>query len=176
MRVDTAINSGNSGGGLFNANGELIGIVNAKVNFSSIENIGYAIPVSTAVSVAENIIDGAESGYTSVRKCMLGIETTISESYAKYNETTYTYDVYETVKVNSVDETGISYGLLLKDDVLKSATVNGSKTVEITRLYVLTELMLDLRVGDTISLTVERNGEEVTVEITMTQECISVVA
>ena len=83
MRVDTAINSGNSGGGLFNANGELIGIVNAKVNFSSIENIGYAIPVSTAVSVAENIIDGAESGYTSVRKCMLGIETTISESYAK---------------------------------------------------------------------------------------------
>ena len=66
--------------------------------------------------------------------------------------------------------------MLLKDDVLKSATVNGSKTVEITRLYVLTELMLDLRVGDTISLTVERNGEEATVEITMTQECISVVA
>lgn len=179
MRVDTAINSGNSGGGLYNANGELIGIVNAKVNSSSIENIGYAIPVSTAVSVAENILNSAEAGYTGVRKCMLGIETAISESYAKYNEAAYTYDVYEIIKVSSVDETGISSGLLQAGDILKSVTVKSgeaSKTVEITRLYVLTELMLDLRVGDTLSLTVDRDGAEVTVEIVMTKECVSAVA
>ena len=52
MRVDTAINSGNSGGGMYDDNGNLIGIVNAKIVYDGVENIGYAIPSNGAVSVA----------------------------------------------------------------------------------------------------------------------------
>ena len=57
IRVDTAVNPGNSGGGLFNSKGELIGIVNAKIISSDVENIGYAIPSSVAINVADNIIN-----------------------------------------------------------------------------------------------------------------------
>ena len=56
MRVDAAINSGNSGGGLFNAKGQLIGIVNAKESSTSIDNMGYAIPIDVVVSVADYAI------------------------------------------------------------------------------------------------------------------------
>lgn len=51
IRTDTAINSGNSGGGLFNIYGELIGIVNAKTVESGVENMGYAIPIKTVLEL-----------------------------------------------------------------------------------------------------------------------------
>ena len=57
MRVDAPVNSGNSGGGLFDGQGKLIGIVNAKIVDEGVENIGYAIPSNVAVSIANNIID-----------------------------------------------------------------------------------------------------------------------
>ena len=57
MRTDAAVNSGNSGGGLFNDKGELIGIVNAKSGNTSEENIGYAIPSNVAIAIADNAID-----------------------------------------------------------------------------------------------------------------------
>jgi S1-C subfamily serine protease len=60
IRTDATINSGNSGGGLFNLNGELIGITNAKIVYTGVENTGYAIPVSAAVEIAEQIIAGDE--------------------------------------------------------------------------------------------------------------------
>ena len=53
MRVDTAVNSGNSGGGLYNDEGNLIGIVNAKIVYDGVENIGYAISSSVAAAIAE---------------------------------------------------------------------------------------------------------------------------
>ena len=56
MRIDTAVNGGNSGGGLFNSKGELIGIVNAKIQSTTVENIAYAIPSNLAAAVADNII------------------------------------------------------------------------------------------------------------------------
>ena len=67
IQTDCAINSGNSGGALFNVYGELIGITNAKYSSSSsseasIDNIGFAIPISSVIDVIQNII---ETGYTS---------------------------------------------------------------------------------------------------------------
>ena len=56
MRTDAAVNPGNSGGGLFNVRGEVIGIVNAKSSDDSIDNIGYAIPSNVAKSIVENLI------------------------------------------------------------------------------------------------------------------------
>lgn len=61
LRTDTAINPGNSGGGLYNAQGNLVGIVNAKTTTSSsgtsVENMGYALPIADVKAVADNIID-----------------------------------------------------------------------------------------------------------------------
>ena len=56
LRVDTAINSGNSGGGLFDSEGRVMGIVNAKMVDEAIDSIGYAIPSNIVFNVADNII------------------------------------------------------------------------------------------------------------------------
>ena len=56
LRTDTPVNSGNSGGGLFDANGYLIGIVNAKIKDLGVEGFGYSIPSSTMEAVVENIL------------------------------------------------------------------------------------------------------------------------
>lgn len=60
IRVDAAINSGNSGGGLYNLYGELVGIVNSKMASSNIDNVGYAIPINVAVNIAEQVIKQCE--------------------------------------------------------------------------------------------------------------------
>lgn len=64
LQTDTAINPGNSGGGLFNLYGELIGIVNAKSSGTDVEGLGFAIPINSAKTVMENII---EYGYVQGR-------------------------------------------------------------------------------------------------------------
>ncbi len=58
-QVDAAVNAGNSGGGLFNASGQLIGIVNAKSSGSDVEGIGFAIPIATVAAVVEQILNQA---------------------------------------------------------------------------------------------------------------------
>ena len=86
MRVDTAINSVNSGGGLFDDEGSLIGIVNAKIIYDGVENIGYAIPSNVAVSIAENIIHYCYGTDTeSVQRALLGITVSTSDSKAVYD-------------------------------------------------------------------------------------------
>ncbi|MBM6901299.1 trypsin-like serine protease, partial [Gemmiger formicilis] len=60
---------GNSGGGLFNANGELIGIVNAKSSYSEAEGIGFAIPINTAMNIAQELIENG-----SVARPALGVK------------------------------------------------------------------------------------------------------
>ena len=173
MRVDTAINSGNSGGGLYDGQGRLIGIVNAKIVDDGVENIGYAIPSNVAVSIAENIIDYCYGTSTeSVQRALLGITVTASDSKAVYNEENGTIRIEETVSVYEVNEGSLSYGVLESGDIFVSATLAG-KTIEITRQYHIIDIMLDVRVGDTISITVIRNGEQITLSLTITEDCLS---
>ena len=170
MRIDTAVNSGNSGGGLFNHKGELMGIVNAKVSDTSVENIGYAIPSAVAVSVAENILDhcfGTEA--ESVQRGSLGITVSVSDSLAAYEEETGRITIEETVSVYEVDPRGIAYGVLQAGDVLRNVTV-GETLKEITRQHHVIDLMLDVRAGDTVTFTLLRDGEELTVQIAVAAE------
>ena len=60
LQTDAAVNPGNSGGGLFNANGDLIGIVNAKSSGENVEGIGFAIPISTATDIIDELIANGE--------------------------------------------------------------------------------------------------------------------
>lgn len=172
MRVDTAVNSGNSGGGLYNDKGELIGIVNAKIVDDGVENIGYAIPSNVAVSIAENIIDYCYgTDIERVQRAMLGVQITTDDSKAVYDTSTGKITIKETVSIYSVEEGTLAYGVLRADDVLVSATVNG-KTVMITRQHHVIDMMLDARVGDVVSFTVLRAGSEITAGIMITSGCL----
>lgn len=176
MRVDAAINSGNSGGGLFNEQGQLIGIVNAKVSSSSIENIGYAIPVSIAVEAAKNIIDNCDGeSVTTVQKYSFGISVIAGSSKAVYDGYEMTTKIVEEVLVESVDETGAAYGILEKGDVIESVTLNGVKT-DVDRTFKFVDLTLSVREGDVIVIEIVRNGETKQIEITASADNFAGVA
>lgn len=174
IRVDTAVNSGNSGGGLFNLAGELIGIVNAKLMDDGIEGIAFAIPVSIAIGVAQNIIDhSADEAYTDgVWKYLLGVGVVSIGARTELTEEGAVV-IREDVMVDSVTEGSLTDGILQTGDVIKSLTIRGV-TYEATRSFVIVDAMLNARVGDTVSVTVERDGETMTKSFTVTEDDVTV--
>ncbi len=82
FQIDAAVNSGNSGGPVYNARGEVVGIVTAKYKSSGVEGIGFAIPISDAVSIAQDLLT---SGYVT-GKAHLGVSVNskYNEMYAQY--------------------------------------------------------------------------------------------
>lgn len=172
MRIDTAVNSGNSGGGLFNEAGQLMGIVNAKIIDDSVEGIGYALPSAVVVAVADNIIDYClGTDCESVQRPMLGVMVQTVESRAEYDGESGLLSIVETVQVVSAEADQIGH-VLREGDVLVRSSLNGH-TKELTRQYHLIDLLLTARVGDQLELTVLREGEEVTLTIDITEDCLS---
>lgn len=172
IRTDTAVNSGNSGGGLFNGKGELIGIVNAKISSTDVENIGYAIPSNVARAIADNIIDFCYGkDCKTVMRGLLGITVTTNALSTKYNTETGVLERYEEIVVHEVNRGGLGEAILKAGDILKTITL-GERKVEITRQYHLIDAMLDVRVGDTVYMEILRNGEEITVSTVITEDCL----
>jgi len=172
MRVDAAINSGNSGGGLYNSHGELIGIVNAKIVDESVENIGYAIPVQVVENVVNNIIDHCyKTSVETVMRPTLGITVTSSSSGAVIDKETGMLRIVETVVITEVNSSGIAKDALKVGDALLSIKL-GEVETEITRQHHIVDLMLNARVGESVSITVLREGKEVVVPITLTQSAM----
>lgn len=172
MRIDTAVNSGNSGGGLFDRNGRMIGIVNAKIMDATVENIGYALPSSVVTAVADNIIDycfGQDN--ENVMRPIMGITVTTIHSKAVYDEETGLLRVVETVVVHSVDTNKLGR-VFEVDDQLLSITVDGQTKV-ITRQYQLIDTMVTTRPGDVVEFTVLRDGQEKVLQITVTEDCLT---
>lgn len=169
IRVDAAVNSGNSGGGLYNAKGELIGIVNAKIVSSSIENIGYAIPANVAIAVAQNIIDNEGT----FRRCVLRVTPTAEETKLVYDQDMLQASIEETVKITEVSDGGAGDGIgLQKGDVIRSIRVGEREVVKVTRTFHIIDEMLNARVGDVIEITVERQGTEVTLQATVAESWV----
>lgn len=167
MRTDAAVNSGNSGGGLFNAKGELIGIVNAKDADSSTDNIGYAIPSNVAKAIAENILyycDGQTK--QNVYRCMLGVTVGIKDLYTEYDTETGKIYKKETVMLTEVASNAAISGLLKAGDVINSITIDGVKH-EVSRTYHIIDTMLYARVGSSVVINVTRDGSvsDITVPI-----------
>lgn len=159
MRVDTAVNPGNSGGGLFNGRGELIGIVNAKSTVKDTDNIGYAIPVSLAVAVAENILetcDGAQ--VTTVQRAYLGAMVLAENHSVRYDGETGLLVLYEENTVQEVTAGSASDGYLQAGDRILSVRVDDRDTLDVTQQYHLLDELLYARAGSTVELTIERNG------------------
>ncbi len=172
IRIDTPVNSGNSGGGLFNSKGELVGIVNAKVLDSNIENIGYAIPSNIAKNIADNIIyycDGKDE--ESVYRCVMGVKPGVGARSTVYDENTGIITKLELIGISEVTEGSVADGKLFAGDKINSITVDGVK-VEVTRLHHVFDTMLTARAGSTVTVNVTRNGESFDVTLTMTEDCL----
>lgn len=173
MRVDAAINSGNSGGGLFNSDGKVIGIVNAKYNSTVIENIGYAIPSNIAIRVADNIIDNCEGKDASAPSVFaFGATLTAQSSTAYYDTQTLSVRIKDVVAVQSVQEGGAAYGKLQEGDIITSLAVNG-RPYSINRTFSVIDALIDVREGDEIILGVLRGETQSTLTFTATQSDFS---
>ncbi len=168
IRTTAPINQGNSGGGLFNESGELVGIVNARTETDGIDGMGYAIPANIALSVAQNVIDNAQEHGASVAR--LGIDIKSSDSHAVYDEETAKYYVEEKILVTQVTRDRAAYRAGIKaGDTLYSvklrSTRNGaaySREIVLRNASQLTCILYDVRLGDTLEITVLRSGEQVT--------------
>lgn len=170
LRIDTAVNNGNSGGGLYDATGKLIGIVNAKISSTSVENIAYAIPSNVVRAVADNIIDHCYgTSLQTVQRPTLGISISIVDSSAVINTETGGLSIVETVTVSSDVTSGPARGQLKRGDVLQSIRIGDGEARDITRSYHAVDAMLDARVGDTVEITVLRGNASVTASFTVTE-------
>lgn len=175
MRTSAPVNSGNSGGGLYNAKGELLGIVNAKKVADGTDNIGYAIPSNIAKYVTENIIDNCDgTDNESVYKCALNINVGVAASRAEYNEQTAEIKKIETVVISAVGQGGAMSGKLYVGDVVTSLSV-GAREYEITRSFQVIDLLLTARVGDTVTFSIIRNGESLSVAVEITEDMVKAI-
>lgn len=173
MRMDTAVNSGNSGGGLFNNKGELIGIVNAKLTSS--ENMSYAIPSNFVKYVVENILyycDGTE--LENVYRCFLGINVKASKLYTEYDQENGKVHKREEISVDSINEDSLAKGVLEVGDVINTITVDGI-TNEVNRMYIVTDSMLSARVGSVVVINVTRGDKTLDLTIKITESSLTVV-
>ena len=161
IQTDCAINSGNSGGALFNLYGEVIGITNAKYSSSSspseasIDNIGFAIPLDQVRSIFESIIT---NGY--IVKPYIGV--TVSDVSAE----SQSYGLPQGAAVRSVTENGpAAEAGLQESDIITAA--NGET---ITSSNDLVKLVKAASAGDTLELTVYRQGQTLTLTLTVGEQ------
>ena len=178
LRIDTAIYSGNSGGGLFDLEGKLIGITNGGNEED--QNINYAIPLQVVRGSVDNILFHANDGDDLTSGLLTptrGVTVTSQNSRYVYDAAAGVGKIYEDVSVAEVTSRSIAAELGVQEgDLLRALTVNGT-THDIARSYDIGDLRLTLRPGDVLSFTVERDGDTVVTDTyTLTSDDFSVLS
>ena len=164
IQTDAAINPGNSGGALLNANGEVIGINSIKVATDTVEGTGYAIPISDASSIIQNLMNKetrtkvaeGEQGYLGIE----GVDVN-TESAQMYNMPTGVY-ISKVVNGGGAEKAGLAKGSIITG--LDGTTVNSMDTLK--------EQLQYYKAGEKVTLTVQtpdKSGEykESSVEVTL---------
>ena len=175
MRTTAAINHGNSGGALYNKNGEIVGIVNAKDEGEDIDNMGYALPANSVKPLLQLMYDSyVENGNSmlsggGIKKAYLNVETKATDSYSRYNNSTGLAEITEHIIVSRTVGAPAKNNLQ-EDDYFKAVKIVSSDgtvklQLNVKRRYHIPEAMLSVRNGDTVIITVERGGEDVDVSI-----------
>ena len=154
LQTDAAINAGNSGGPLVNSCGQVIGINSAKMASSSVEGLGFAIPINQVKTIVDDLIN---YNYVTGRPQFGWSIIDISESDSRrYNMPMGAY-VIDVQDGSAADKAGIQ----LRDIVIELDGEKVSSTADINAL------MSNYKAGDTVTLTINRKGEDVKVDVTL---------
>ena len=156
IQTDAAINSGNSGGALVNAQGKVIGINTLKLSGSGIEGIGFAIPINSTTDITSQLIQ-----YSKVKRPFIGISgIDLDETTAKK------YNLVVGIYVKSVEDfSSAEKGGLKAGDVIIEADGKSIKSMD-----ELNEIKNSHQIGDTIKLKVNRNGSEKEITLTLGEQ------
>ena len=164
LQTDAAVNSGNSGGPLCDSNGEVIGVISAKISASGVEGMGFAIPIEVAIEKAEQIINGESSEYPYLGASMVNVTDVMNNyyymSYLKDTELTSGVMIIDVEKNSSADEAKFKTGDIIIE-------INGNKISNVA--YLRYELYKH-NIGDTIKITYEREGKEKTVSVKLSSK------
>jgi len=147
IQTDAAINPGNSGGALVNIYGEVIGINSVKISSTGVEGIGFAISISEAKPIIDDLI---QKGFVSGRP-LIGIQAT---------ETSYGISVTAIEEGSGAEKAGIKVGdLIVKADGKTVKTVDSLNEIRDTK-----------KAGEKIKLTIIREGEMINIELTLGED------
>ena len=160
LQTNAAINPGNSGGGLFDANGNLIGIVVAKSSSTStgtsVEGLGFAIPINDVVSILEDL----KTNGRVTNRAYLGVNLVdILTENAKF--------------MYRVDKEGVYVSYVQPDSAAEKAGIKTYDRIvkvddeEVSSASDLTNIILKHKKGDKVKITVERDGKEQTIDVTL---------
>lgn len=158
IQVDASINPGNSGGPLMNLYGEVVGIVSAKYSSyanTTVEGLGFAIPINDVQSIIKDIMENGSVGNKAYMAITAGTMTQQMAAQYKINaiEGVFVYSVED-------DGAGDKAGLKLGDVITKL------NDTQITSMEDLSAAKKGFKAGDTVTLTVLRDGKEITTQLT----------
>lgn len=156
IQTDAAINSGNSGGALVNAEGKVIGINTLKLSGTGIEGMGFAIPINSTREIYEQLIQ-----FNKVKRPYIGISgLDLDEKTASYYKLVVGIYVKDIETFSAAEKAGIKVG-----DVIIG--VNGNK---VTSMDELNNIKNTHNIGDEITLRVNRNGQEMDIKVTLAEQ------
>ena len=162
IQTDAAINPGNSGGALFDSYGNVIGVVYAKSSSVSIEGIGYAIPVNNIKELVEQMINDPDSvkDQTKGSQIMLGITIRdITEDMSKQYSMPVGVYITEVSSMSAAERAGLQKGDIITEFAGETVTsaddLNAIKAKQTS--------------GDTVSVKIDRNGKEMTLDLVIPQ-------
>lgn len=156
IQTDAAINSGNSGGALVNAEGKVIGINTLKLSGTGIEGMGFAIPINSTKEIYEQLIQ-----YNKVKRPYIGITgLDLDKKTAEYNKLVVGIYIKDVETFSAAEKAGIKIG-----DVIIAADGKA-----ITTMKELDEIKNAHNIGDTIEIKLNRNGKEMSVNVTLAEQ------
>lgn len=167
FQIDAAVNSGNSGGPVYNSKGEVVGVVTAKYSSTGVEGLGFAIPVDDAVNIATQIIENGHVSKAQLGVTVVNVSQVVTDTAIEYWGLPEGAWVYSVNSGSAADKAGLKPG-----DIITS--VNGTA---VTSTDDLKAALKAYAVGDTITLDVFRsssadqsgveNGNELQVDVTL---------
>ena len=156
IQTDAAINSGNSGGALVNADGKVIGLNTLKISSTGVEGMGFAIPINSTIDIYQQLIE-----YNKVKRPYIGISgVDLDEKTASANKLVQGIYVKSIDEFSAAEKAGIKIG-----DVIVGADGKEIKTME-----ELNNIKNSHQIGDTLTLKVNRNGKELDLTVTLQEQ------
>lgn len=155
MQTDAAINGGNSGGGLFNSKGELIGIVESKASAVGVEGLAFALPINTVAPIINDFIENGGSTQAAEATPAVGVVISdVSEENAQY----YGLESAGVYIAQVTGENAIKAGFQAEDRIV---SFNGQQISDSSEFITLVR---KCKVGDTVTIVVSRKGQQIEIK------------